>query len=214
MSSYQKIRLAIADDHQIVIDGLMAIMKNYPSLEVTVTANSGTQMLQLLEQHSIDILLTDIMMPGMDGQQLAKAAKQLFPSIKIIALSMSSEASLVEAMINDADISGYLLKQTNISELSFAIEKVYQGGVYFDKKVLHELALHSDIRKQTADAGITQREKQIIVLIEKDLSNKEIASALNISIRTVETHRKNIFAKTGCNTPLALVKWAKEHEIL
>jgi two-component system, NarL family, nitrate/nitrite response regulator NarL len=214
MSRQQKIRLAIADDHQIVIDGLIAVMKSHPALDVVITANSGQQMLQLLAQQAVDILLTDIMMPGMNGQQLAKAVRQLFPSIKIIALSMSSEANMVEAMINDSDISGYLLKQTNIAELSYAIEKVYDGGVYFHEAVLQELALQSDIRKQTADTGITQREKQIITLIEKNLSNKEIATALNISVRTVETHRKNIFAKTGCNNPLSLIKWALEHGLI
>ncbi len=214
MSRQQKIRLAIADDHQIVIDGLMAVMKNNTALEVVITANSGQQMLQLLEQQAVDILLTDIMMPGMNGQQLAKAVKQLFPAVKIIALSMSSEANMVEAMINDSDISGYLLKQTNIAELSHAIEKVYDGGAYFHEAVLQELALQSDIRKQAADTGITQREKQIITLIEKNLSNKEIAAALNISVHTVETHRKNIFAKTGCNNPLSLIKWALAHGII
>jgi two-component system nitrate/nitrite response regulator NarL len=91
---------------------------------------------------------------------------------------------------------------------------VYDGGVYFHEAVLQQIALQSDIKKQAADVGITQREKQIITLIEKSLSNKEIASSLNISVQTVETHRKNIFAKTRCNNPLSLVKWALEHGII
>jgi DNA-binding NarL/FixJ family response regulator len=150
----------------------------------------------------------------MNGQQLAKAVKQLYPTTKIIALSMSGEATTVEAMINDADISGYLLKQTNIVELANAIEKVYLGGVYFHEIILTELAQQHTLRKQTAEAKLTQRETQIIQLMETDLSNKEIAAHLNISVRTVETHRKNILAKTGCNNLLSLVKWAYEHGII
>jgi two-component system, NarL family, nitrate/nitrite response regulator NarL len=214
MSTQNKIRLGLADDHQIVIDGLLSVMKNHPFLQVVVTANSGTEMLQLLKENKIDVLLTDVMMPNMNGQQLAKAVKQLYPTTKIIALSMSGEATTVEAMINDADISGYLLKQTNIIELANAIEKVYLGGVYFHEIVLTELAQQHTLRKQTANAKLTQRETQIIQLMETDLSNKEIAAHLNISVRTVETHRKNILAKTGCNNLLSLVKWAYEHGII
>jgi DNA-binding NarL/FixJ family response regulator len=214
MSTQNKIRLGLADDHQIVIDGLLSVMKNHPFLQVIVTANSGTEMLQLLKENKIDVLLTDVMMPNMNGQQLAKAVKQLYPTTKIIALSMSGEATTVEAMINDADISGYLLKQTNIVELANAIEKVYLGGVYFHEIILTELAQQHTLRKQTAEAKLTQRETQIIQLMETDLSNKEIAAHLNISVRTVETHRKNILAKTGCNNLLSLVKWAYEHGII
>ncbi len=214
MSTQNKIRLGLADDHQIVIDGLLSVMKNHPFLQVVVTANSGTEMLQLLKENKIDVLLTDVMMPNMNGQQLAKAVKQLYPTTKIIALSMSGEATTVEAMINDADISGYLLKQTNIIELANAIEKVYAGGVYFHEIILTELAQQHTLRKQTAEAKLTQRETQIIQLMETDLSNKEIAAHLNISVRTVETHRKNILAKTGCNNLLSLVKWAYEHGII
>jgi DNA-binding NarL/FixJ family response regulator len=213
MNAQAKIRLGIADDHQIVIDGLMAVMQNHPVLQVVATANGGNEMLSFLQNTVIDVLLTDVMMPGMNGQQLARSVKQLYPDVKIIALSMSGEAAIVEAMINDADISGYLLKQTNIKELAMAIEKVYNGGVYFHDAVLKGMEQQESIRKQTDDARLTLREKQIIVLMEKDLGNKEIAAELGISVRTVETHRKNIFAKTGCNNLLSLVKWAYEHEI-
>jgi two-component system, NarL family, nitrate/nitrite response regulator NarL len=214
MSTEKKIRLGLADDHQIVIDGLLSVMKNHPKLSIVITANSGTDMLTLLKTNTIDVLLTDVKMPNMDGQQLAKAVKKLYPSTKIIALSMSGEATTVESMINDSDISGYLLKQTNITELASAIEKVYEGGIYFHEEVINEINQQNTIRKQTDDAKLTNRETQIIELMEKDLSNKEIAAHLNISIRTVETHRKNILAKTGCNNLLSLVKWAYEHNII
>lgn len=210
----KKILLAIADDHQIVIDGLQAMLKSNANLSVVVTANSGEAMLAALQNLQVDILLTDVMMPNMNGQQLAKAVKEQFPHIRIIALSMSSEAHVVDAMIRDADIAGYLLKQTNIGELAQAIEKVYEGGIYFHESVLAELSKQDDVKRQTAEARLTDREKQIIGLMEKNKSNKDIADELFISIRTVETHRKNIFAKTNCNNLLSLVKWAYEHGII
>lgn len=210
----EKIKIAITDDHQIIIDGLISLLKQHPSIEIVGTANDGASMLSQLQKQPVDILLTDVMMPGMSGQQLAKAVKQQFPSIKIIALSMSGQGDVVEEMINEADIAGYLLKQTNASELAGAISKVYNGGMYFHEGVLKELEAQANIRKQVEAVHITNREKQLIALIEKELSNKEIAETLSISLLTVETHRKNIFRKTGTNNALSLVKWAYEHKVL
>ena len=210
----EKIKIAIADDHQIIIDGLISLLKQHASIEIVITANDGEAMLALLQQHTVDILLTDVMMPGMTGQQLAKQVKEKFPAIKIIALSMSGQGNVVQEMIDDADISGYLLKQTNAAELAGAITKVFNGGIYFQEDVLKELENYSNIQKEVSSVHITNREKQLIALIEKDLSNKEIAEALCISPLTVETHRKNIFRKTGATNALSLVKWAYEHKIL
>lgn len=210
----EKIKIAITDDHQIIIDGLIALLKQHPSIVIVHTANEGEKMLQLLQQQPVDILLTDVMMPGMSGQQLAKAVRKNFPSVKIIALSMSGQGDVVEEMINEADIAGYVLKQTNAGELAAAITKVFQGGVYFHEDVLKELEAQATIKKQVEAVHITNREKQLIALIEKDLTNKEIAEALCISPLTVETHRKNILRKTGTTNALSLVKWAYEHKIL
>jgi two-component system, NarL family, nitrate/nitrite response regulator NarL len=214
MSSSNKIRLAMVDDHQIIIDGITALLKQDELLEIVITANSAEAMLQLLHKNKVDILLTDVVMDGMSGQELAKEVKNIFPSIKIIALSMSGVGETVEEMINDADISGYLLKQTGKEELIKAIKKVFDGGQYFQPLVLDELAKQANIKNQTSAANITVREKEIIQLLEKDLSNKEIADSLFLSVRTVETHRKNILKKTDTNNLLSLLKWAYEHKII
>jgi two-component system, NarL family, nitrate/nitrite response regulator NarL len=214
MSTQNKIRLAMVDDHQIVIDGITALLKEDEVLEIAVTANSAEAMLRLLHKNEVDILLTDVVMDGMSGQQLAKEVKNIFPHIKIIALSMSGVGEIVEEMINDADISGYLLKQTGKQELVEAIKKVYSGGQYFQPQILDELAKQANIKTQTDEAHLTIREKEIIILLEKNLSSKEIASSLNISVRTVETHRKNILKKTDTNNLLSLIKWAKDHKVI
>ncbi len=214
MSTTRKIKLALVDDHQIVIDGITALLQEDDALQIVATANSGSSMLQLLHKNEVDILLTDVVMEGLGGQQLAKEVRKLFPAIKIIALSMSGVGEIVEEMINDADISGYLLKQTGKQELVTAIKKVHGGGQYFQPQILVELEKQANVREQTDAAHLTNREKEIIVLLEKNLSSKEIAETLFISVRTVETHRKNILKKTGANNLLSLVKWAKDHKII
>jgi two-component system, NarL family, nitrate/nitrite response regulator NarL len=214
MNSNNKIRIAMVDDHQIIIDGIAALIKEDEQIQIIVTANSAEAMLQLLYKNEVDILLTDVVMDGMSGQQLAKEVKDIFPQIKIIALSMSGVGETVEEMINDADISGYLLKQTGKQELIGAIKKVFNGEQYFQPLVLDELAKQANIKMQTTAAHLTIREKEIIQLLEKDLSNKEIASILFLSVRTIETHRKNILKKTDTNNLLSLLKWAYEHKII
>jgi len=155
-----------------------------------------------------------VMMPGMSGMELAKAVRQLYPAVKIIALSMSGHAYTANNMIEDSDIAGYLLKQTNAAELAMAIQKVYEGGIYFQESVLKDLELLSSQKKPSTAIHITNREKQLIGLIEKNYSDKEIAEILHISLHTVETHRKNILRKTGTSNVLSLVKWALENHIL
>jgi two-component system nitrate/nitrite response regulator NarL len=209
-----KIKLAITDDHQIVIDGLIAMMQNFPELEVVTTANNGKEMLEQLKQQKVDVLLTDLMMPVMDGCSLAATVKKDFPNIGIIALSMSANVFSAGDLIRNKIISGYLLKQTNINELQQAIHIVANGGTFFQDQVMRSVKQEEQIRKKSEQTGLTLREKEIIALLEKDLSNKQIASSLNISIRTVETHRKNILLKTGCNNILSLMKWAYQHKIV
>ncbi|MFY9465123.1 MAG: response regulator transcription factor [Sediminibacterium sp.] len=208
------IRLGITDDHQIVIDGLSALLKDKSAVQIVCTANNGKDMLRLLDENEIDILLTDVMMPGMSGLELASEVKHQHPDIKIIALSMNGEGIIVDQLINQASIAGYLLKQTDVHELMAAIQKVYNGGIYFPDTILNALEAQSRLRQQVDTAHLTQREKEIIALMEKDLSNKQIADQLDISVRTVETHRKNIFRKTGTNNVLSLVKWAYAHKII
>ena len=209
-----KIRVAIADDHQIVIDGLVSVLNKYKELEIVATANDGEKMLTCLKSIAVDVMLTDVVMPGMNGKQLAAAVKKQFPNIKIIALSMSDQGEIVEEMINDADIAGYLLKQTNAEELAKAIMEVHAGKQYFSDEILQKLKEQAYVKKNVEVTRLTQRELQIIESIEKNLSNKEIAAALFISLHTVETHRKNIFRKTGSHSTLSLVKWAYENNIL
>jgi two-component system, NarL family, nitrate/nitrite response regulator NarL len=210
----EKITLALVDDHQIVIDGLMSLLKGHDNFRFAFATTDPTTVMDQLQQQPVDILLTDVMMPGLPGNQLAKKVKQQFPKTRILALSMSGEGDMVNEMINDADISGYVLKNIGKQELVTALEKIAEGKIYFSEEVLEELQRTSIRKKQTEQAHLTDREIEIIRLIEKEYNNKQIAETLFISERTVETHRKNIFRKTGTNSVIGLVKYAYEHKLV
>lgn len=210
----EKIKLAIVDDHQIVIDGISSLLDGHEPFVIVARSTSPVQMLELLKEAPVDILLTDIMMPVMNGQQLAAKVRELYPSIKILALSMSGQGDTVNEMINNADIAGYVLKNIGKEELAYAIKKIAGGGIYFSEQVLDELTKFSNVKRENEETHLTQREIEIVGLIEKELSNKEIADKLYISERTVETHRKNIFRKTRTNSVIGLIKYAYEHKLI
>jgi len=209
-----KIKIAIVDDHQIVIDGIKSLLENEDDFSIDVCTTSSVEMLDLLSKIPVDILLTDIMMPQLNGQELAKKVKDRFPLIRILALSMSGQGDTINEMIKDADIAGYVLKNIGKKDLIDALHKIAGGGIYFSDEILNELDKFSHVKKQNEDAHLTAREIEIIGLIEGELSNKEIADTLYISERTVETHRKNIFRKTKTGSVIGLIKYAYEHKLI
>jgi two-component system, NarL family, nitrate/nitrite response regulator NarL len=208
----EKITLALVDDHQIVIDGLMSLLKGHDLFRFAFATTNSSEVLEKISP--IDILLTDVMMPVMPGNQLAKQVKEKFPNIKILALSMSGQGDLVNEMIENANISGYVLKNIGKQELIKALEKIAGGGIYFSEEVINELQRTSLRKKQNDEAHLTVREVEIIRLIEKEYNNKQIAETLFISERTVETHRKNIFRKTDTSSVIGLIKYAYEHKLI
>ena len=210
----KKISLGIVDDHQIVIDGLKSLLHGHDQFEVLIECTQPLDMIALIEKTPIDILMTDVMMPGLNGAELSKAVHQKFPEIKILALSMSGQGDLVNQMIDDADISGYVLKNIGKQELAKALEKISGGGIYFSEEVLQEMTRASEMKKENEEAHLTAREIEIIQLIEKEMSNKQIAEGLFLSERTIETHRKNIFRKTNTSSVIGLVKYAYEHKLI
>jgi two-component system, NarL family, nitrate/nitrite response regulator NarL len=208
------IKLAIVDDHQIVIDGLHSLLKGHTQYEIVLESTKPETILEQLKKQPIDILLTDVMMPVMTGVELAREVKKQFPAIKIITLSMNGEGSLVNQMIDESDISGYLLKNIGQTEFLKALDKIAAGGIYFSDEVLQEMLKASERKKETQENKLTNREIEIVRLIEKEYSNKKIAEELFLSERTVETHRKNIFRKTKTNSVIGLIKYAYEHKLI
>ena len=209
-----KIKLAIVDDHQIVIDGIRALLKGTDEFDVVIESTEPEKILTSIHLNNVDILLTDVMMPGMNGAELAKKVKSLFPQIKILALSMSGQGELVNSMIEDSDISGYVLKNIGQKELINALEKIAKGGIYFSEEVLEEMSRAGEVKRKKVEAHLTAREIEIIRLIENELNNRQIAEKLFLSERTVETHRKNIFRKTKTGSLIGLIKYAYEHKLI
>lgn len=210
----EKITLAIVDDHQIVIDGLKSLLHGHEKFQVLIETTDPLKMEAMMRSQPVNILLTDIMMPGMNGAELAKVVHKQFPKTRILALSMSGQGDLVNEMIAESDIAGYVLKNIGQQELTKALDKISGGGIYFSDEVLTEMLKSSDKKKANEQVNLTIREIEIIKLIEKEYSNKNIADSLFLSERTVETHRKNIFRKTKTSSLIGLIKYAYEHKLV
>lgn len=206
-----KTNLFIIDDHQLVVDGLSSLLHNETQYEIVGFSNKPKEVLDMLDQLNVDILLTDINMPEMTGVELTRVVKKKFPNIKVLALSMFGESQVIKEMI-DAGVSGYILKNTGKQELLEALDKLANGQNFFGEEVTRELM--KTFRTNEEGFHLTNREVEIIRLIESEYSNKKIADLLFISERTVETHRKNIFRKTGTQSIVGLLKYAYDHKII
>lgn len=211
MELKRKINLFIVDDHQLVVDGLRALLDNEEQYSIVGWSNRPKEVVDRLEDLAVDVLLTDINMPDMTGVELTRNVKKKFPKIKVLALSMFGERQVIKEMI-DAGISGYILKNTGKQELLAALNKLSNGQHFFGEEVTRELM--KSFTNDEEGSHLTNREIEIIRLIENEYSNKKIADLLFISERTVETHRKNIFRKTGTQSIVGLLKYAYEHRII
>ncbi|NOU45652.1 MAG: response regulator transcription factor [Bacteroidales bacterium] len=206
------IKLIIADDHQLVVDGLQSILNQLSGFKVITTVSNGKELLKTLEIVEPDIVLLDIDMPVLNGIETLKELKKRYPHIKIIILTMHEEKSLVKKM-SDLGANGFIFKNVDKEELIKALENVNNGIPYFSVSLRNE-SINNDL---VADAGLshdykkgllTEREIEIIKLIVEGLSNKEIADKLFISPRTVDTHRTNLMKKLEVNNVAGLVRYA------
>ena len=208
------VKIAVIDDHQIVIDGVKALLQDSDKFKVALESTNAVQFLQSLRSIPIDVILTDIFMPHTSGEELAKWVAEEFPQIHIIVLSMGGQINLVNKMITESNIKGFLLKNIGKAELINALEKVYAGGVYFSQEILSAMIAEGEVKAEMKTANLTIRELEILKLIESEKNNKDIAAQLYISERTVETHRKNIYRKTNTNSIIGLIKYAYVNKII
>jgi two-component system nitrate/nitrite response regulator NarL len=207
-----KIKIYLVDDHQMLIDGLKALLSGESHISIIGESNIPKQAVNEIAECNPDIVLTDINMPEMDGIELTKAVKKQNPQIKVIALSMFGERETISDMLK-AGVNGYILKNTGKQELLSAIDKVSNGGSFFSNEVNEEMMKVSPIN-ESKEISLSSREIEVIELIAKEYSNAKIAEALFISERTVETHRKNIFRKTDTKGVLGLLKYCVDKRII
>lgn len=154
--------MAIVDDHQIVIDGLKSLLQGYEQFEVVLECTQPEKIPALLQNQKVDILLTDVMMPVMNGATLSKLVHEKFPAIKILALSMSDQGDLINQMIEDADIAGYVLKNIGKQELVNALQKIYKGGIYFSDEVINEMTKASERKKKQQKHTLPQERLKLL----------------------------------------------------
>ncbi len=201
----------MVDDHAIIIDGVKAILKGNDQVEVVHTATSADEALVWFKQNQADLVITDYSMPGMDAVTFVRTLKRIYPEIKIIMLSMHDESHLTREILKSG-LNAYILKKDTQNELLKAIEEVSAGRIYLSQDISKLMIQNMD----NPDEGklLTDREREILSLIAKEYSNKQIAETLFISERTVETHRKNIFRKTGTGSLVGLIKFAYANNLI
>jgi DNA-binding NarL/FixJ family response regulator len=210
------IRILIADDHQLMIDGIKTTLAEIEDFEIVAEANNGFQVLEKLNEGlKVDVILMDINMPKQDGLACTKEVKKAFPDIKIIALSQYDEKRFVKRMVKNG-ASGYLLKDSGRDTLEKAIRTVHSGETYFSEKLSMRL-ISQELKTEDTKSlfpKLTDREQEILNLIGKEFSSQEIADKLFISFHTVESHRANLMYKAGVKNTAGLIRWAVENDLL
>jgi DNA-binding NarL/FixJ family response regulator len=209
-----KIRIALADDHQLFRNGLKILLGSFSEFEVVAEASNGNELLRALETSPSDIVLMDISMPEMDGVEATGILSRQFPGTRVIALSMYGEEEYYYRMI-DAGAKGFILKDSDITDVHDAIIAVFKGGNYFSQELLYHVINRIKNREQEVkSSSLSKREKEILLKICEGLSNHEIADTLFISKRTVDKHRANLLAKTGSKNTASLILYAIKNRLI
>lgn len=204
-------KIFLTDDHAILVGGLVKIIEAEDEFEVIGSAGSVQATLDSLTRLKVDLLITDYNLPDDDGLALIRRVKRKYPGTKILVLSMHDEAHLVKEVLREG-VDGYLIKKNSHNELIEAIRSIRNGRNYLSAEV--NAMLIRGLSDPDDQRLLTDREREVLKLISKEYNNKQIAEELFISERTVETHRKNIFRKTGTNNLVGLIKFAYANNLI
>ena len=209
-----KIRIVVADDHQIVRDGLRSLLQQQPDTEVIAEAQNGHELVELVRNLRPDVAIIDLSMPELNGIEATRMLMNENFKTKIIVLSMHSDRHYVAEVLK-AGASGYVVKNAAFEELSHAIHDVLSGHTYLSRQiertVLTDYVHHLRKEDSSAFSILTDRERQVLQLVAEGKITKEIASQLKISVKTVETYRARIMEKLNLETIPDLVKYAIRH---
>lgn len=215
----EKIKIILADDHQMFLDGLSSLLSQLKEVQVLAAVKSGSEVLEKLKEVSPDLVIVDLNMPVLNGIETTKTIKSKYPQIKVLGLTMENDLQSVTAML-EAGASGYILKNTGKAELEMAIRQVVNGDPYLSQSISTQLAqnLLQNFQQKKDEENelelLTERELEILKMIALENSNTEIANALFISPKTVETHRKNLMRKIGVKNSLGVYKFALKHKLV
>jgi len=208
------VRVVIADDHTIVREGLKQLLLAAGSIEIAGEARDGFEVLKLAREKEFDVLLLDLSMPGKSGMDLIKQVKNERPRVRILVLSMHQEHQYAVRAIK-AGASGYLTKDSASTQLVSAIEKVAGGGAFISAEVAEQLALGAMPQTEgPPHASLSDREYQVFRMLVSGKAVSEIASELNLSVKTVSTHKARLMEKMGIDNPAELVRYALKHRLV
>lgn len=209
------IRVVIADDHQIVLDGLKTLLDQEDNIKTIGEATDGYEVLRILDQNEVDIAVLDIEMPRLDGIETAKKIKEEYPDVKVLILSMYNNEEFIKNLIQTG-VSGYILKNRGKEELIKAVNHVAMGGEYFGEAVTQTImsSLKKPKKDLTEQMQLTRREVEVLKLIAEGLSSPQIGEKLFIEPSTVDTHRRNLIDKTGVPNSKALIRYAIQNGYL
>lgn len=206
-----KPRIIIADDHRILRDGIAAQLGVEGRFDVIAQAADGLEAVALCKQHHPDVIIMDLGMPQLNGIDATRQVKEMCSGTKVLALSMHSEQRYVADALQ-AGVAGYVLKDAAFEELERALDTVLSGGVYLSPGIQaavidHALGRGPGVRGATSKE-LTAREREILQMVAEGLTAKQIAATLHLSVKTVETHRRQVMDKTGANSVADLVRYA------
>ncbi len=207
----QSLNILLADDHQIVLDGLQFMLSTEKHINIAYTATNTNDVLAHLKVNSAntDFVISDINMPSISGIELCRQIKQLYPHIKLLFLSMYSSKEMIrEAMLAEAD--GYMLKNGGKDKLLEAIFKISNDGTYYSEEIIPIIftQIHKEKQQLQKLSLLSDREKEVLVMIAKEFSSEEIAEKLFLSVKTIGYHRQNLLQKCDCKSSIGLVKYA------
>lgn len=207
------IRILLADDHQLFLDGLKLLLKEEANINLVAEANNGKEVIDLLTRQEVDIAVLDVEMPQMDGLETSAYIREHYPDTKVLVLTMYNDQAFIRKLI-EVGVNGYILKNKGKEELAEAIRDISEGKTYFGREVTNTLisGIQEVIKKKPEkDIPLTRREVDVVRLIADGLSTPQIAERLFIAHSTVETHRRNLIDKTGVPNSKTLIKWAIKH---
>ncbi|MGK0365785.1 MAG: DNA-binding NarL/FixJ family response regulator [Saprospiraceae bacterium] len=212
-----KIRILLADDHQILLDGLKSMLEEETDFVIVDTALNGVEALQKLEKQPVDVLLLDLQMPRMDGIETTVIAKKRFPELKILILTTNDEGSIITEILKKG-ATGYLLKNTSKQELIRGIRLAHAGKTVLNNqvttKMVENIRQQAELPKKSKLPKITRREQEVLELIAQEFTAQEIADQLFVSLNTIITHRRNLLVKLDVKNSVGLVRKAMENGII
>ncbi|MEH6644872.1 response regulator transcription factor [Sulfitobacter sp.] len=205
----ERMRIAIVDDHPMVAEGIQSILESYDDVQIVGTLTGGRAVIEQLETLNPDVILMDLNMPDMGGLSATEIILEQRPGTRIVILSMHDSPEYISSALNHGAM-GYLLKDVPTDEIKLAIDMVMRGERYLCTGAQGSLIPKDDDPRET----LTGREQTILLQLAQGQSNKQVALTLDISVRTVETHRKNIKRKLGISSTAGLTRYALEHGVL